>query len=71
MTMPDNTARKRLKQKMLERWENEGGKIATEPKAQLENNSAGDPGTETACLSPSSKNPVRTSVSSAGRRKTR
>ena len=25
--MPDDIARKRLKQKVLERWENEGGKI--------------------------------------------
>ena len=28
--MPDPTSRKRLKQKMLERWENEGGRIASE-----------------------------------------
>ena len=27
LSMPDDTARKRLKQKVLERWENEGGKI--------------------------------------------
>ena len=26
--MPDPIARKRLKKKMLDRWENEGGKIA-------------------------------------------
>jgi hypothetical protein len=29
--MPDPVIRKRLKKKMLDRWENEGGKIATEP----------------------------------------
>lgn len=28
--MPDPTARKRLKKKMLDRWENEGGSIATD-----------------------------------------
>ena len=28
--MPDNIERKRLKKKMLERWENEGGRIATD-----------------------------------------
>ena len=28
--MPDPIARKRLKKKMLDRWENEGGKIATD-----------------------------------------
>jgi len=30
--MPDNVTQKRLKQKALERWENEGGKIETERK---------------------------------------
>ena len=29
--MPDPTARKRLKKKMLERWENEGGRLGAEP----------------------------------------
>lgn len=29
--MPDPVARKRLKKKMLDRWENEGGRIATDP----------------------------------------
>lgn len=28
--MPDNIERKRLKKKMLDRWENEGGKVSTE-----------------------------------------
>jgi hypothetical protein len=28
--MPDPIARKRLKKKMLDRWENEGGSIATD-----------------------------------------
>ena len=28
--MPDPIARKRLKKKMLDRWENEGGRIPTE-----------------------------------------
>ena len=28
--MPDPIARKRLKKKMLDRWENEGGRIAIE-----------------------------------------
>jgi len=28
--MPDPVARKRLKKKMLDRWENEGGRIATD-----------------------------------------
>ena len=29
--MPDNTEKKRLKKKMLDRWENEGGRIAADP----------------------------------------
>jgi hypothetical protein len=29
-TMPDPVARKRLKKKMLDRWENEGGRIAAD-----------------------------------------
>ena len=29
--MPDPIARKRLKKKMIDRWENEGGKIAADP----------------------------------------
>ena len=29
--MPDQIARKRLKKKMLDRWENEGGSISTDP----------------------------------------
>ena len=28
--MPDRVARKRLKKKMLDRWENEGGRIAAD-----------------------------------------
>ena len=29
--MPDQIARKRLKKKMLDRWENEGGMISADP----------------------------------------
>jgi hypothetical protein len=29
--MADPIARKRLKKKMIDRWENEGGRIATDP----------------------------------------
>ena len=29
--MPDSIERKRLKKKMLERWENEGGRVADDP----------------------------------------
>jgi hypothetical protein len=29
--MPDQIERKRLKKKMLDRWENEGGRVAPDP----------------------------------------
>ncbi len=29
--MPDQIARKRLKKQMLDRWENEGGRISADP----------------------------------------
>ena len=41
--MPDKIARERLKQKVLERWENEGGKLQTEPKGAPGNNPTEDP----------------------------
>ena len=67
--MPDNIARKRLKQKMLERWENEGGKIETKPKGRSEKNSTRDHEKEAARLSRSSKNSARKSVTPTGNRK--
>ena len=39
--MPDYDARKRLKKKMLDRWENEGGRIAADSTAAHESNRAG------------------------------
>jgi hypothetical protein len=69
--MPNNIDRKRLNQKMLERWENEGGKIETEPKVHLGNNTSRNHVKEAARLSPSSKNPVSTLVPPTGNRKSR
>jgi hypothetical protein len=40
MTMPDNSERKRLKKKMLDRWENEGGRITADPLIANESNPA-------------------------------
>ena len=37
--MPDNIERKRLKKKMLDRWENEGGRITADPVIANESNS--------------------------------
>ena len=38
--MPDNSERKRLKKKMLDRWENEGGRITADPVIANESNPA-------------------------------
>ena len=38
--MPDENARKRLKKKMLDRWENEGGRIAADSTISSESNPA-------------------------------
>jgi hypothetical protein len=38
--MPDNIERKRLKKKMLDRWENEGGRISADPVIANESNPA-------------------------------
>jgi len=39
-TMPDQIERKRLKKKMLDRWENEGGRVAADPVIANQSNSA-------------------------------
>jgi hypothetical protein len=41
--MPDENARKRLKKKMLDRWENEGGKIAADSTISSDSNSTANP----------------------------
>jgi len=41
--MPDDNARKRLKKKMLDRWENEGGSIAADSTMSSESNPASNP----------------------------
>lgn len=40
--MPNYNERKRLKKKMLDRWENEGGRIAGESASSHESHSASD-----------------------------
>jgi hypothetical protein len=40
--MPEQSARKRLKKKMLDRWENEGGSIAAGPTGADETGPTGD-----------------------------
>ena len=38
--MPNNIERKRLKKRMLDRWENEGGRITADPVIENESNPA-------------------------------
>ena len=54
--MPGNIARKRLKKKMLDRWENEGGTVSTEPTAADKGGSTNDRLSESKQLSDSSDN---------------
>ena len=42
--MPDPIARKRLKKKMLDRWENEGGRIATDTSDDASRSTSEDKG---------------------------
>ena len=69
--MPDKIARERLKQKVLQRWENEGGKIETDPKGAHGNNPTRGPESEANRSFRSSKNPVGTPVSRKSKRKAR
>ena len=54
--MPEYTARKRLKKKMLDRWENEGGRVSTEPTTADKGGSTNDRLSESKQLSDSSDN---------------
>ena len=68
---PDDIDRKRLKQKVLERWENEGGKIETDPKGAAGNDPPKDHRKEVGRSSGSNKNPIKTSNSTRVKRKSR
>jgi hypothetical protein len=68
--MPDQIARKRLKKKMLDRWENEGGMIAADPTSAGETRPTNDHEGEGKQLSASRENTtVGTPASSTKRRK--
>ena len=69
--MGDKTARERLKQRVLERWENEGGKTETQPKPATGKNPARGHESEANRSSRSGKNPVGTSGSPRSKRKSR
>jgi hypothetical protein len=54
--MTDDIARKRLKKKVLDRWENEGGKINADPAGAGESGQTSDPEGESNQLSASHGN---------------
>ena len=62
--MPDPVARKRLKKKMLDRWENEGGRIATDTtSADASRPTNEDKGQDRRLSSPSDNSTVGASAS--------
>jgi hypothetical protein len=68
--MPDPVARKRLKKKMLDRWENEGGSIATDTTSADASRPIGeDEGHSRKRSSPSDKSSVSAPASPTKRRK--
>lgn len=62
--MTDNIERKRLKKKMLERWENEGGRIAADSAIGGQNNQASQREAEAAQAAASNTNSSVDSISS-------
>ena len=67
--MGDKIARERLKQRVLERWENEGGKTEAEPKPAPPNNRTKGHESGANRSARSSKTPLDTSVSRKSKRK--
>lgn len=68
--MPDPIARKRLKKKMLDRWENEGGTIATDTaSADTSRPTSEDKGRGSKLSSPSDNSTVGAPASPTKRRK--
>jgi hypothetical protein len=68
-TMPDQIARKRLKKRMLDRWENEGGRIATDTSSTDASRPANEDKGDGRKLSPSDKSTVGVPPSPTKRRK--
>jgi hypothetical protein len=68
--MADPIARNRLKKKMLDRWENEGGRIATDTTtADASRSTKEDKAHGRQLSSPNDNSPVRAPASSTKRRK--
>ena len=67
--MPDPIARKRLKKKMLDRWENEGGRIAADTTSSDSNRPSENKGHDKKLSSPSDNSTVGGPTSPTQRRK--
>ena len=67
--MPDPIARKRLKKKMLDRWENEGGRIATDTTSADASKPTSEDKGDDRKLSPSDNSTVGAPASPTKRRK--
>ena len=67
--MADSIARKRLKKKMLDRWENEGGRIATDTSADASRPTSEDKGHGRKLSSPSDNSTGGAPASPTKRRK--
>lgn len=67
--MPDPIARKRLKKKMLDRWENEGGRVAADPTRADEKRPTSEPKGKGKQLSASRESTVGVPASLTKKRK--
>ena len=67
--MPDPIARKRLKKKMLDRWENEGGRIAADTAADDTRPTSEGKGPEKNLSSQRGNSPIRKPAAPTKRRK--
>lgn len=67
--MPDPIAKKRLKKRMLDRWENEGGKIAADTTSADADRPASKDKGHGSKLSPSDNSTAGAPASTAKRRK--
>ena len=68
-TMPDNTERKRLKKKMLDRWENEGGRVAGDSVIANQSDPSSQPEGEGSQASASNNSSKVDSISSRKRKR--
>ena len=66
--MPDENTRKRLKKRMLDRWENEGGRIAADSTISSDSNPASKPDSKSN-RTPASRDKSKLGVPGTGTKK--